>query len=164
MPTSPAIEHTLRIIQVAYPQVYLACHTRHQRKRTTTHALSARDSSILSHLDVRTPTTPAKLARHLGIARSTLSEALKHLTTLGYTAQSARTTAAGTRGGVAIALTERGLEAIRETSVLEEPRLRAVLQHLSATQLRDVARGMNALAAACSAHAAATPASEEWAT
>lgn len=168
MPPSTAIErsieHALQIIQVAYPQVYLACHTRHQRKRTTTHALSARDSSILSHLDVRTPTTPAKLARHLGIARSTLSEAIKRLTETGYTTQAARTTTAGTRGGVAISLTERGLDAIRETSVLEEPRLRAVLQHLNAAQLRDVARGMNALAAACSAHATRTPTAEDWST
>ena len=167
MPTSPAIEqaieHALQIIQVAYPQVYLACHTRHQRKRTTAHALSARDSSILSHLDVRTPTTPAKLARHLGIARSTLSEAIKRLTAMGYTTQTARSTSAGSRGGVAISLTEQGLEAIRETSVLEEPRLRGVLQQLNATQLRDVARGMNALAAACAAHALTTPPAEDWA-
>lgn len=163
MPNTLAIEHALQIIQVAYPQVYLACHTRHQRKRTTTHALSARDSSILSHLDVRTPTTPAKLARHLGIARSTLSEAIKRLTAMGYTTQSSRTTTAGNRGGVAISLTEHGLEAIRDTSVLEEPRLRAVLHHLSAGELRDVARGMNALAAACAKHAEVDPIIEEWA-
>lgn len=163
MQNPSAIEHALQVIQVAYPQVYLACHTRHQRKRTTTHALSARDSSILSHLDVRTPTTPAKLARHLGIARSTLSEAIKRLTSMGYTTQSARTTSAGNRGGVAISLTEHGLDAIRDTSVLEEPRLRAVLQHLSATELRDVARGMNALAAACTKHAENEPIVEDWA-
>lgn len=161
MPNTSAIEHALQIIQVAYPQVYLACHTRHQRKRTTQHALSARDSSILSHLDVQTPTTPAKLARHLGIARSTLSEAIKHLTELGYTQQSARETTAGSRGGVGISLTPKGLEAMRETSVLEEPRLRAVLRHLTASQLRDVARGMNALAMGCRQHAAVTPHAED---
>lgn len=161
MPNTSAIEHALQIIQVAYPQVYLACHTRHQRKRTTAHALTARDSSILSHLDVRTLTTPAKLARHLGIARSTLSEAIKHLTALGYTEQSARETTAGNRGGVGISLTAKGLEAMRETSVLEEPRLRAVLQQLTAAQLRDVARGMNALAVGCRKHAATTPQTED---
>lgn len=160
-----AVEHALNVIQVAYPQVYLACHTRHQRKRTTSHALSARDSSILSHLDTRTPTTPARLARHLGIARSTLSEAIKRLTNMGYTKQAERTTKDGRRGGVSIALTEQGVEAIRETSVLEEPRLRAVLQHLTETQLRDVTRGMNALAAACSAHATIAPHAENnWST
>lgn len=162
MTNNSAIEHALQVIQVSYPQVYLACHTRHQRKRTTSHRLSARDSSILSHLDVHTPVAPAKLARHLGIARSTLSEAIKRLTSMGYTIQSSRSPVAGSRGGVGIALTDKGLEAIRETSVLEEPRLRAVLQHLTAAQLRDVARGMNALAAACIRQATIEPTAEEW--
>ena len=106
---------------------------------------------------MRLPTTPSKLARHLGIARSTLSEALKRLTALGYTAQTPRTTTDGRRGGIAITLPDNGLDAIRETSVLEEPRLRAVLQHLNAAPLRDVAWRMNALAAACSAHAVTSP-------
>lgn len=74
-----SLERTLQVVQVGYPQVYLACHTRHQRKRTTAHRLSARDSSILAHLDVASETTPARLATHLGIARSTLSEATKRL-------------------------------------------------------------------------------------
>ena len=69
------IERTIQIVQMAYPQVYLACHTRHQRKRTTVHALSGRDSAILAHLDEREGIAPANLARHLGVARSTLSAA-----------------------------------------------------------------------------------------
>ena len=85
------LERTVQIIQVAYPQVYLACHTRHQRKRTTVHRLSPRDSSILAHLDPVVPMKPARLAAHLSIARSTLSEALKGLTALGYTQQTMRT-------------------------------------------------------------------------
>jgi DNA-binding MarR family transcriptional regulator len=155
MPAKRAsLDQTLHIIQLAYPQVYLACHTRHQRKRTTQHALSARDSSILSHLGTETPVTPASLARHLGIARSTLSEAIKRLTLMGFTAQSVRETSAGSRGGVAITLTPKGVKAIRETSVLEEPRLRAVLSTLTPSQLRDVARGMSALASGCARLAA----------
>lgn len=147
--TTSDLEHTLQVIQVAYPQVYLACHTRHQRERTTTHGLSSRDSSILSHLDIRFPVTPAKLASHLGVARSTLSEAIKHLTATGFTRQNPREGVNGRRGGVGILLTEKGLEAIRETSVLEAPRLRAALKHLTVAQLRDVAKGMSALATAC---------------
>lgn len=147
--TTPDLEHALQVIQVAYPQVYLACHTRHQRQRTTTQGLSSRDSSILSHLDIQFPVTPARLANHLGVARSTLSEAIKHLTATGFTTQTSRKGVNGQRGGVGILLTEKGLEAIRETSVLEAPRLRAALRHLTAAQLRDVAKGMSALAAAC---------------
>ena len=149
-----SIERTLQIIQVAYPQVYLACHTRHQRKRSSAHRLSARDATILAHLDQATPTTPARLAAHLNVARSTLSEALKRLTSLGYTDRTPRQAAGGSRGGVGILLAPKGLAAIRETSVLEEPRLRAVLQLLSTDELRAVARGMGALVAACERRAA----------
>lgn len=150
------LEQTLRVVQVTYPQVYLACHTRHQRKRTTDLRLSSRDSALLAHLDEKTPVAPAQLAAHLGVARSTLSEALKQLTAHGFTKQIARPAARGQRGGVGVLLTSKGAAAIRSTSVLEAPRLRAVLSLLSATELRAVTRGMRALAAACERHASTT--------
>src|SRR5438128_2286354 len=78
------LDQAVRIIQVSYPQVYLACHTRHQRKRSTEHRLSPRDASILAHLREDVPTTPSRLAAHLGIGRPTLSEALKRLDALGF--------------------------------------------------------------------------------
>jgi len=78
------IDQATQTVQVSYPQVYLACHTRHQRKRSTEHNLSPLDASILANLDEQTPVTPARLAAYLDIARSTLSEALKRLVSLGY--------------------------------------------------------------------------------
>jgi MarR family transcriptional regulator, organic hydroperoxide resistance regulator len=149
-----SLERTLQIVQVAYPQVYLACHTRHQRKRSTAYQLSARDAAILAHLDKQSPTTPARLASHLNVTRSTLSEALKRLTALGYTRQTPRPPVKGRRGGVGVLLTAAGMAAIRETSVLETPRLRALLGLLTPTELVAVARGMSALAAACNRRAA----------
>lgn len=143
------LEQTLRVVQVAYPRVYLACHTRHQRKRSSEHRLSPRDSSILAHLDERRPVAPIRLAAHLGIARSTLSEAIKHLTRLGYTSQEPRPSRRGRRGGLGVRLTGKGATAIRETSVLETPRLRAVLRRLTPAQRRLVGQGMSALAKAC---------------
>lgn len=159
-----SLERTLQIVQYAYPQVYLACHTRHQRKRSTVHHLSARDSSILAHLDQRKPTTPARLAAHLGIARSTLSEALKRLTHLGFTVHARRAAAAGERGGVGILLAAKGATAIRETSVLEVARLRVVLERLTPAELRAVERGMSVLGSACTRSGAAVPAEEEATT
>ena len=144
-----SLERTLQIVQMAYPQVYLACHTRHQRKRSSTHRLSARDAAILAHLDPRAPTTPARLAAHLNVGASTLSEALKRLTQLGFTERIARDTEKGQRGGVGILLTAKGLGAIGDMNVLETPRLRDLLDLLTPTELRAVARGMSALAAAC---------------
>jgi DNA-binding MarR family transcriptional regulator len=136
------IERAAQVIQVAYPQVYLACHTRHQRKRTSVHRVSARDATILAHLQTGTATVPARLAEHLGIARSTLSEALKRLTALGYVERSA-----AKNGGVR--LSAHGLGVIRRNSVLEAERLHAVLATLTVRERQAVVAGMRALAAGC---------------
>ena len=141
------VDQAIHVVQVSFPQVYLACHTRHQRKRTTEHRLSPRDSSILAHLDEHVPMTPARLSSHLAVARSTLSEALKRLIALGY-ARSARTTGDAGRT-TAVLLTPKGSRAIRETSVLETRRLRSALENLPPEELRVVAAGMERLAAAC---------------
>ena len=137
-------DQAIQVIQVGYPQVYLACHTRHQRKRSTEHQLSARDASILAHLDERDAIAPSRLAAHLGVARSTLSEALKRLVALGFV-RDANASARNT----AMLLTAKGARAIRDTSVLETRRLRAALDGLSERDLRTIARGMARLAAAC---------------
>lgn len=137
------IDQTAQYIQVAFPQVYLACHTRHQRKRSTPHRLSPRDSAILAHLDAQAPMGHASLAAHLGVAKSTLSAALKQLTALGYT----RPALNGARGGVL--LTAQGVQAIRDTSVLESARLRRVLAELGPRERARVADGLNTLARAC---------------
>ena len=136
------IERAAQVIQVAYPQVYLACHTRHQRKRTSAHRVSARDATILAHLQTASATVPARLAEHLGIARSTLSEALKRLIALGYVERSE-----AKNGGVR--LSARGLDVIRSNSVLEAGRLHAVLETLTSRERQAVVTGMRALAAGC---------------
>src|SRR3954463_10361426 len=138
------LEQAIHIVQVSFPQVYLACHTRHQRKRSTEHRLSQRDASILAHIGLEEPVSPAKLATHLGIARSTLSEALKRLIALGF-ASSATT---GRRTNQVL-LTEKGARAIRETSVLETNRLRSAMKSLSSRDLGRVAGGMERLASVC---------------
>jgi DNA-binding MarR family transcriptional regulator len=138
------LDQAIHIVQVSFPQIYLACHTRHQRKRSTEHRLSQRDASILAHLDGGLPVSPSKLASHLGIARSTLSEALKRLIALGY-ATSPKT---GRRTSQVL-LTAKGASAIRETSVLETERLRDAMRRLSPRDLTLVTAGMNRLASAC---------------
>ena len=141
------IDAAVTAVQLTYPQVYHACHTRHQRKRTTEHALSARDAAILAHCSVDSPLLPAKLARHLSVARSTLSEAIKKLTQAGYVRRVAEVHGDGRHSG--ILLTGKGLRAVRETSVLESARLAAVLAEASVADRAAIVLGLTKLAEAC---------------
>jgi DNA-binding MarR family transcriptional regulator len=135
------IDHAVRVVQTTYPQVYLACHTRHQRKRSTEHNISSRDSAILAHLSLTRPIAPSNLARHLNIGRSTMSEALKRLAALGFVERH--------NGSAAVLLSAAGARAVRETSVLEPARIESVLASLSPSDRRLVCRGLERLAQAC---------------
>jgi DNA-binding MarR family transcriptional regulator len=66
-------------IQRLFPQIYLACHVDHVRAASTAWDLSSHDSSILVHLDREKPISPRDLAKHLGVAASTLSAAIARL-------------------------------------------------------------------------------------
>jgi DNA-binding MarR family transcriptional regulator len=136
------IDEAVRVVQMSYPQVYYACHTRHQRKRSTEHGLSSRDSAILAHLHHVRPITPSELARHLSIGRSTMSEALKHLIALGFVDRKGN-------GSASVTLSEKGARAIRDTSVLEWQRVATVLETLSSRDRSLVCRGLERLAKAC---------------
>ncbi|HUL72920.1 MAG TPA: MarR family transcriptional regulator [Vicinamibacterales bacterium] len=140
------IDQAVERVQFAYPQVYYACHTRHARRRSNPFRLSPRDSEILVHLDSRDPMTLSTLARHMDLARSTLSEAVTTLEALGYVTKSAGT--AGDRRHIGLVLTSRGVEAVRGSSVLESWRLRAVFGRLTARQRTSVVQGLDLLARA----------------
>src|SRR5437764_3233161 len=107
------LQDVVQTVQLTYPRVYYVCHTRHQRKRSTEHQLSPRDAAILAHCSAEDPIIPARLAAHLSIARSTLSEAIKKLDTTGYVRRGAAIH--GDRRLSGILLTAKGLRAVRET-------------------------------------------------
>jgi DNA-binding MarR family transcriptional regulator len=137
------MQDAVRIVQTCYPQIYLACHTRHERAASSRHRLSARDSSLLAHLDERRPTTPTTLAGHLGVGKPTMSAAVKRLKALGYIAvdpdpRDRRTTL--------LRLAPRGAAAMRETSVLEPARVRRLLRALAPADLDCALRGLQLLA------------------
>ena len=133
----------IRLVQTCYPQIYLACHTRHGRAASSAQALSAKDSALLAHLDERRPVTPSDLARHLGVGRSTMSAAVKRLKRLGYIdaapdADDGRT--------ILLRLAKKGAAAMRETSVLEPLRVRRVLAMLRPDDRRAALKGLALLA------------------
>ncbi len=135
----------------AYPQLYHACHRRHVRARTNAHRVSARDASILGHLHPTEPTSPARLARHLSVRPSTLSEAVRNLERLGYVTRRRREDDARR---IDLLLAPRGVEALRGASVLDADRVRRLLALLppgrraqavgGLAQLAEAARTLNA--------------------
>jgi DNA-binding MarR family transcriptional regulator len=135
----------VHIVQTCYPQIYLACHTRHVRAASSPHRLSARDSSLLAHLDEQRPVAPSELARHLGVGASTMSAAVKRLVRLGYIEQD-RHPGDGRR--VRLCLTKKGASAMRDASVLDAGRVRRVLARLTPADRRAALIGLALLARA----------------
>jgi DNA-binding MarR family transcriptional regulator len=138
-------ERAVRAVQRWYPQIYFACHTRHQRAASSEVALSAHDSAILAHLDEDRPIAAAALARHLGVGAPTLSATLTRLAALGYIT---RTPRAGDRRVADLRLSKAGGRAMASSSVLEAARVAAVLRELTADEQRLALEGLALLARA----------------
>jgi DNA-binding MarR family transcriptional regulator len=138
----------VRLVQVAYPQIYFACHTRHVRRASSATNLSATDSTLLAHLDERRAVRPTVLARHLGVAASTLSAAIARLTGHGYITQQRD---AADRRAIGLLLSTKGAKAMQASSVLESPRVKRMLDRLTVTQRRRALDGLALLARAARA-------------
>ena len=135
----------VRDVQTWYPQIYLACHVDHKRPKTTRSGISARESSLLAHLDPRVPATPAQLARHLGIGAPSLSAMLKRLARLGYLVQDRDANDARRRE---VRLTPAGASAMSESSVLEADRVQLLLKQLTPAERARALDGLALLAKA----------------
>ncbi|HEX8170281.1 MAG TPA: MarR family transcriptional regulator [Thermoanaerobaculia bacterium] len=140
-----AVDDDVREVLRLYPQIYLACHVDHVRAASTEWQLSAHDSSILAHLDTRSAISPRELARHLGVAASTLSAAIARLESLGYVSN---VPSASDRRKRELTLTARGAEAMAATSVLDRERVRELLASLPDDQREAAVRGLGLLARA----------------
>lgn len=135
----------VRLVQTCYPQIYLACHTRHTRAASSPQRLSPRDSTLLAHLDEKRPTTPSVLARHLGVGGPTISAAVKRLVRLGYIEQERDPDDARS---VRLRLGQKGAAAMRDSSVLEPARVRRMLEKLAPGDRRAALNGLAVLAGA----------------
>jgi DNA-binding MarR family transcriptional regulator len=135
----------VRLVQTCYPQIYLACHTRHTRRASSPQRLSARDGSLLAHLDERRPTTPSALARHLDVGGPTLSAAVKRLVRLGYIEQDRHPEDARR---LQLRLARKGVAAMRASSVLDAERVGKVLAQLKPQERRTALKGLALLARA----------------
>ena len=128
-----------------YPRIYFACHTRHVPDPETRRLLSRHQASILDHLDEIDPTTVNDLARHMGVTPATMSLGLDRLERRGYVARSRD---AADRRRVHVRLTTAGVRVRDSASVLDPPRVEALLARLSPAERHDAIRGLALLASA----------------
>jgi MarR family transcriptional regulator, organic hydroperoxide resistance regulator len=128
-----------------YAQIYFACHTRHVHDPDSGTKVSARQASILSHLDSVEPTPVSELAAHMGVTVSTMSLSLDRLERQGYVVRARAENDARVRH---VRLTPAG-ERLRTAQKVLEPRLvRAMLGRLSRADRRLALRGLELLGAA----------------
>jgi len=123
----------------------MACHTDHVRAASNEAQLSARDSTILAHLSVDELTSPSKLAKHLKITLSTVSEATAKLEELGYVkCERDQNDERKQR----LRLTAKGIGAMRKSSVLDFEKVGKLLSRLSEGDRKKAIEGMTLLARA----------------
>jgi DNA-binding MarR family transcriptional regulator len=128
-----------------YPKIFFACHTRHVRDPRTKRTLSARQASILEHLDERNARPLMDLAKHMGVTPSTMSLSIERLVRLGYVR---RTRDPKDARRIALRLSPAG-ERVREAnSVLAPARVRGLLGRLSALERTKAIDGLALLARA----------------
>jgi DNA-binding MarR family transcriptional regulator len=139
----PVSNRDVRLVQVAYPQIYFACHTRHIRRASTATRLSAADSTLLAHLDEDRAVRPTELARHLGVAASTLSAAIARLARHGYVSQGRD---AKDARAIDLRLSAKGAAAMQASSVLDSALVANMLEHLTAAERRRALDGIGLLA------------------
>lgn len=138
-------ERDVRLVQTCYPQIYLACHTRHTRAASSATGLSARDSSLLAHLDETRAIGASALARHMGVSGPTISAVIKRLVALGYIDQERDPADARRRR---LRLAEKGADAMRDSSVLEAGRVRDLLSRMTPESRGKALEGLVLLAQA----------------
>lgn len=132
-------------LMALYPRIYFACHTRHVRDPESHRLLSRHQASILDHLDELDPMTVNDLARHMGVTPATMSLAIDRLEHKGYVGRSRD---AADRRRVHVRLTSAGVRVRDAASVLDPPRVEALVARLTDEERAIVIRGLALLAEA----------------
>lgn len=141
----------MRQLLELYPRIYFACHRRHVRDPRSGGVLSARQGSILDHLDEREAVTVVELARHMGVTASTMSVQVGRLVRTGYVIRERDAEDPRRRN---LRLTRSGARMREANSVLDEDRIAEMLERLSPEELE---KGMAGLALLAKAAAEITP-------
>ncbi len=133
----------MRQFLTLYPRIYFACHTRQVRDPGSHRLVSRHQTAILDHLDDLVPTTVNDLARHMGVTAATMSLALDRLERAGYVV---RTRDHVDRRRVNLRLTPDGARIRQASSVLDPPRVEAIVARLTSEEREAAVRGLALLA------------------
>ena len=136
------MHHETLIIQKLYPQIYFACHTQHVRASSSEVTISARDSSLLAHLDEHIPMRLTQLAEHLNISISTASEAINKLVELGYILRQKHF---NDKRICELRLSPKGSQAMQAASALDTKRVTILLSYLTQEQKTMAIQGLTLL-------------------
>jgi DNA-binding MarR family transcriptional regulator len=137
------LDSRVRRLQVAYPAIFLACHRQHMRQDSGGHSVTEHQASVLDHLDEKQPTTPSKLAEHMGVSRSTMSITVSRLVRAGYIAR--RKSAADSRS-IALTLTRAGAQVRDENAVLNPDLVHQIFRSMKPNEVESALQGVECLA------------------
>jgi len=125
-----------------YPRIYFACHRRHVRDPKSGVRVSARQVSILDHLDAERPMMLSDLADHMGVTPATMSIAVGQLVQQGYVT---RVLDPVDRRKVQLRLTNAGVRVCAANSVLEPTLVEEMLDQLNDRDRRAALHGLELL-------------------
>jgi DNA-binding MarR family transcriptional regulator len=134
-----------RDVMRLYPRIYFACHTRHVRDPQSGRQLSRHQASVLDHLDDVDPMTLNDLARHMGVTPGTMSLTIDRLEKKGYVL---RLRDVSDRRRVQLRLSPAGVRIREASSVLDPPRVEALVARLTDGERDAAVRGLSLLARA----------------
>ena len=126
-----------------YPKIYFACHTTHVTDGETGVKLTAKQVSVLDHLDVTEPVTLFDLAMHMGVTPSTMSLSIDRLAGMGYVKRE-KDSKDGRK--THLTLTTQGEKVKKAHSVFDLTSVEAVLSRLSVTERKLALDGLGLLA------------------
>ena len=133
-------------VLVAYPQIWHACHTHHQRGERSGDPLTEREASMLAHISAFAPASPKSLAKHMGITKATMSAVIDTLLDKGLIHRAQHRI---DKRRHELTLTREGEQAIMRGSVLDAGRVQRALQSLPASKRTLAVEGISLLAQAC---------------
>src|SRR5258708_156523 len=111
-----------------YPKIFLACHSRHTRDPKTGEEISARQASLLDHLDEVEALSLNALTRHLGVTVGSASVMVERLVRGGFVRRERDKT---DKRKLNLKLTAKGARVRDAQTVLDAGRAEDLLAQLS---------------------------------